>query len=204
MCVCVGRLLVLSSSLGNRAHMLYLCAVSSVVAVTCMQRHEHQSTMCAKINRRLQDLHLRRMLGIRPVRAVGWQGGTQDGLVVFNCLLATGWKLPSNPPKGLQGCGVPLRVLFVCLFVFVFVFLGGRFNHDGVWMGSRLDGGSRGGGGIIKGGSRPPLSPPPSAPSIFRRLITTAHQAQTALQNQGEGEEGLWDCSRYRCVDMGV
>ena len=29
--------------------MLCLCAVYSAVAVTCMQRHEHQSTMCAKL-----------------------------------------------------------------------------------------------------------------------------------------------------------
>ena len=35
--------------LGNRAHMLCLCAVYSAVTVTCMQGHEHQSTMCAKL-----------------------------------------------------------------------------------------------------------------------------------------------------------
>ena len=29
-------------------------------------------------------------------------------------------------------------------------------------------------------------APPLFCPSISRRLITTAHQAQTALQNQGE------------------
>ena len=35
--------------LGNRVHMICLCAVYSAVAVTCMQRHEHRSTMCAKL-----------------------------------------------------------------------------------------------------------------------------------------------------------
>ena len=29
--------------------MLCLCAVYSAVVVTCMQRHEHQSTICAKL-----------------------------------------------------------------------------------------------------------------------------------------------------------
>ena len=45
--------------------------------------------------------------------------------------------------------------------------------------------------------------PPFSDPSISTGLITTAHQAQTALQNQGEEhlfDEGPWDGSRYGCV----
>ena len=43
-------------------------------------------------------------------------------LVVFNCLLVAGWKFPSYPPKGLQGCDHP----FVC--VCVFFFGGGSFG----------------------------------------------------------------------------
>ena len=41
--------IIVQGPLGSRAHMLCLCAVYSAVAVTCMQRHEHQSTMCAKL-----------------------------------------------------------------------------------------------------------------------------------------------------------
>ena len=79
------------------------------------------------VSRQLQDSHLRRMLGTRPVRAAGGQGGR---LVVFNCLLVAGWKIPSHPLKDLQGYGVPfvgfglfVRFLFI-LFYFIF-FLGG-------------------------------------------------------------------------------
>ena len=49
-------------------------------------------------------------------------------------------------------------------------------------------------------------APPPSLPSassISRGLVTTAHQAQTVLQNQGEEhmfEKGPWDGSAYGCV----
>ena len=59
-----------------------LCAVYSVVAVTCMQGHEHQSTMSAKV---VADYKIH----IRDVRwawgqflRVGWQGGRQEGLFV--------------------------------------------------------------------------------------------------------------------------
>ena len=116
-------------------------------------------------------------------------------LVVFNCLLVAGWKFPSHPPKGLYGCGVPfvffVFYLFVYLFIYLFIFGGGpstkgRFNQYCVWMGSRLDGGSRGGSGMSREGYGYRCPSPFSAPSISRGPITTAHQAQTALQNQGE------------------
>ena len=97
--------------------MLCLCAVYSAVAVTCVQRHEHRSTMCAKL--------------------------------------------------------VADSLLFVCLFVYLFIYLfleggpstNGRFNQYCVWMGSRLDGGSRGGSGMSREGHGcrcpSPFLPPP-------------------------------------------
>ena len=57
-------------------------------------------------------------------------------------------------------------------------------------MGSRLDGGSRGGGGMSREGHGSRCPSPFSAPSISTGLITTAHQAQTALQSQGGGGGG--------------
>ena len=121
---------------------------------------------------------------------------TERLLIVFNCLLVAGWKFPSHPPKGLQVCGVPFVVFGVCLFIYVlfiysFIFGGGpltkgRFHHNCVWTGSRLDGGSWGGSGMSKEGHGCRCPSPFSASSISRGPITTPHQAQTALQNQGE------------------
>ena len=114
-------------------------------------------------------------------------------LVVFNRLLVAGWKFPFHPPKGLQGCGVPFVFFVVCLFVYLFIYFwrggpstNGQFNQYCVWMGSRLDGGSRGGSGMSREGHGCRCPSPFSAPSIYRGPTTTAHQAQTALQNQGE------------------
>ena len=45
----VCAVIILRGPLGSRAHMLWLCAASSAVAVACIQRHKHQSTMCAKL-----------------------------------------------------------------------------------------------------------------------------------------------------------
>ena len=112
-------------------------------------------------------------------------------LVVFNCLLVVGLKFPSHPPKGLQGCGVPFVFFVVCLFIYLFIFGGGpstngQFNQYCVWIGSRLHGSSRGGSGMSREGHNYRCPSPFSVPFISRGPITTAHQAQTALQNQGE------------------
>ena len=45
----VCAIIIVLGPSGNRAHILCLCVVYSAVAVTCMQRHEHRSTMCAKL-----------------------------------------------------------------------------------------------------------------------------------------------------------
>ena len=104
-----------------------------------------------KVSGRLQDLHLRRTLGTRPVRAAGWQGGRQDGLVVFNCLLVTGWNFPPTFPRVCRGAE------FFCgfLFVVLFFFWGGGGVIFLLRVGSTvicLDGGSRGGSDMSREG----------------------------------------------------
>ena len=73
-----------------------LCAVYSVVAVTCMQGHEHRSTMSAKVVADYK-IHIRDVRWARGqfVR-VGWQGGRQDGLFVVGFLGGEGGDVPEN------------------------------------------------------------------------------------------------------------
>ena len=42
-------IIILRGPWGSLVYMLCLWVVSSAVAVTCMQRHEHQSMICAKL-----------------------------------------------------------------------------------------------------------------------------------------------------------
>ena len=104
-----------------------------------------------------------------------------------------------------------LFIVYVCFVPFLWGGRGrysikGQLSHYRVWMGRRLDGGSRGGGGMSRElGSCLPLTPPPFCPSISRGLITSSRQAQTALQNQTEEhlfDEGPWNGSRYACEDF--
>ena len=200
--VLVCAIIILRCPLGSQAHMLWLCAVSSAVAVTCMQQHERRSTMCAKLVAdcmvHICGVHWARGQVMRQV--VRRKAGRL--LVVFDCLLVAGWKFPSHPPKGLQGCDDP----FVC--VCVCVFLGsplakGQLNHyafgRGVdWMGAV------GWWRHVKGGSRLPLPPPPPfCPLHFWRV----HHYGPPTPNRAAGSRGGTHISRRDCgmvVGMGV
>ena len=147
--------------------MLCLCAVYSAVAVTCVQRHEHWSTMYAKL---VADCKIH-ICDVRWARGqfVLQVGRRKTGRlrVVFNCLLVAGWKFPFHPPKGLQGCGVPFGFFVVCLFVYLFIYFwrgGGLLrlmvSSISIVFGWGVDRGQSGWQWHVKGGSRLPLPLP--------------------------------------------
>ena len=126
-------------------------------------------------------------------------------LVVFNCLLVAGWKFSSHPPKRLQGCGVAFVVLFFvcCLYIFFGVLRLRVGSTISVYMGSRLDGASRGGGGMSRGDHGYCCPPPPSAPPFLEGSSLRPTKPKPRCRIKGRNtyfEEGHWDGSSYGCV----
>ena len=162
---------------------------------------------CVQVSRRLPDSHLRCTLGTRSVRAAGWQGGRQDVFLLF--LIVCCLQVGNFPPTLPRVCGTMEFLLWLLLFVcFVYFIFGGpstkgRFDHYCAWMGSRLDGGSRGGGGMSSEGHGCPCLSPFFWPVHFSR----AHHYSPPSPNRAAESRGVIRVSRRdlgMVVGMGV
>ena len=157
-------IIVLRGPLGNRAHMLCLCVVSGAVAVTCMQRHEHRSTMCGKL---VADCKIRICVVRWARRQFVRQAGKEEGRMVCCCVQTfAGNRLEiSLSPPSLGSAVVRSSFVGFCLFVhFWFAFcwvLRLRVGSTIIVFGWGQSGWRR----HVKGGLRLPL--PPFGPLHF-------------------------------------
>ena len=121
----VCAIIILRGPLGRRAHMLWLYTVSSAVAVTCIQRHGHWSTMCAKS---VVDykIHICDVCWARGqfLQQPGKEKGRTSSCCCFKLFAGSRLEISSHPPKGLQGCEVPFVDYVVCLFLLILFFRG--------------------------------------------------------------------------------